>query len=154
MDLITDKLGSMTFASVAPNVCLSRAEGHISPALGAAQIQRLDAALQDHDKVRYFCDARGIKSYDLLARSALVRFLLSHRKRFSAICMLVSAEDMSMALQAFRAAIGEPLVLTANASEFARHLAMAAPDAAASLAPVRERVGAVEAGHAAVQQAR
>ena len=127
MELVSDKSGSMSFGWAAPGVYLVRASGEISASLSALQLSRLEAALEEQAPIRYFSDGRDIKGYDLLARSAFVRFVLSQRKKFSELTMLTWSEGISAAGQAFAGAIGDPLILLSSASEFDRRLFLAAP---------------------------
>lgn len=134
MELLSDKSGSISFGWVGQNVYLSRFSGVISDSLGGAHVSRLQAILEGVAEVRYFSDARDVTSYDLLARSAFVRVVLTHRKRFKELVVLTWAEGLSAASQAFASAIGEPLVLLTSQSEFDRRLTLAAPRAREVLA--------------------
>jgi len=127
MELISDKTGSMTFGWVAPDVYYTRVSGDISPHLAGAQLRRAETALENHADVHFFADCADVKSYDLLARSAFARFLLTHRRRFAEIIVLTSTEGWSNAGQALASAVGEPLVLLASASEFMKRLNSLAP---------------------------
>lgn len=134
MELVSDRSGSMSFGWVGPGVYLVRGSGEISASLGALQLSRLEAALEGQQAIRYFSDSREVKGYDLLARSAFVRFVLSQRKRFSELVMLTWSEGISSAGQAFAGAIGDPLVLLSSPSEFDRRLFLAAPTVRRALA--------------------
>lgn len=127
MELVSDRSGSMSFGWVAPGVYLVRAAGEISVSLGALQLDRLQLALEGHQSIRYFSDCREVRSYDLLARNAFVRFVLGQRKRFSEMVMLTWSGGISAASQAFSGAIGDQVVLLSSPSEFDRRLFMAAP---------------------------
>lgn len=127
MELVSDRSGSMSFGWVGPGVYLVRASGEISASLGMLQLNRLELALDGQAGVRYFCDSRDVKGYDLTARSALVRFVQAQRQRFAELVMLTWAEGISAAGRAFSGAIGDSLVLLSSPSEFDRRLFMAAP---------------------------
>jgi len=129
MELLSDKSGSVSFGWVAQGVYLCRFSGAISDSLGAAHVGRLQAILEEVAELRYFADAHDVTSYDLLARSAFVRLVLMHRKKFKELLMLTWSEGLLPASQAFASAIGEPLVLLSASSEFDRRLALAAPRA-------------------------
>jgi hypothetical protein len=135
MELVSDKSGSMSFGWVAAGVYLVRASGEISASLAALQLSRLEAALDEQAPIRYFSDGRDIKGYDLLARSAFVRFVLSQRKKFSELTVLTWSEGISTAGQTFASAIGDPLILLSSASEFDRRLFLAAPHVKDAQAP-------------------
>jgi hypothetical protein len=123
-------------------VYLVRASGDISAALGALQLSRLESALEDQTQIRYFCDGRGIRSYDLLARSAFVRLILAQRKKFAELVMLTWSDGLSTTGNAFAGAIGDPLVLLSSASEFDRRLYLAAPRVGEALARGEARASA------------
>jgi hypothetical protein len=140
MELVSDRSGSMSFGWVAPGVYLVRASGEISASLGTLQLSRLEAELEGQGPIRYFSDGRDMRGYDLLARSAFVRFVLAQRKRFSELVVLTWSQGISAAGQAFAGAIGEPLVLLSSPSEFDRRLYLAAPRARDALTDNRLRV--------------
>jgi len=127
MELISDKTGSMTFGWVASGVYYTRVSGDISPHLAGAQLKRADTALENQARVHFFADCLDVRSYDLLARGAFARFLLTHRTRFVEIVVLIPAEGWSSAGQALASAVGDPLVLLASASEFMKRLNSVAP---------------------------
>jgi hypothetical protein len=95
--------------------------------LGAAHANRLQPILEGVAELRYFSDSRDVTGYDLLARSAFVRLVLAHRKRFKELVMLTWSAGLSTASQAFVSTIGEPLELLTSNAEFDRRLALAAP---------------------------
>jgi hypothetical protein len=127
MELISDKTGSMAFGWLAPDVYYMRVSGDISPQLAATQLMRVEVALENRAQIHFFSDCAEVKSYDLLARSAFARFLLTHRKRFAEIVVLASAEGRSTDGQALASAVGEPLVLLVSASDFMKRLDSRAP---------------------------
>jgi hypothetical protein len=134
MELLSDKSGSVSFGWVKKGVYLCRFSGAISDSLGAAHVRRVQAILEEVAKLRYFADARDVTSYDLLARSAFVRLVLMHRKKFEELVVLTWAEGGSVASQAFTSAVGEPLVLLTSNADFDRRLTLAAPRAREALA--------------------
>ena len=135
MELVSDKSGSMSFGWIGPGVYLVRASGEISASLGALQLSRLEAALEGQPPVRYFSDGRNVKSFDLLARSAFVRFVLGQRKKFAELVMLTWSGGISATGQSLASAIGDPLVLLTSPSEFDRRLFLAAPRVRETLTP-------------------
>ena len=134
MELLSDKSGSVSFGWVGQDVYLCRFAGVVSQSLGARHLDCLQAVLNETAALRYFSDARDLTSYDLLARSAFVRLVLTHRKQFKELVVLTWSEGLSAASHAFASAIGEPLALLTNPAEFDRRLTQAAPRAREVLA--------------------
>lgn len=129
MNLVRDAEGTISFGLVEAGVYLSRFSGKLSARLGAAHLNDLQQALDAGASVSYFADASELTSFDLLARSAFVRLLLSNRKRFSEVVVLNWAGTASMGGHALAEAIGEPVVMIEDRHEFEHRLITAAPRA-------------------------
>jgi hypothetical protein len=140
MDLVSDKEGSVTFGWVNARVFYTRFTGTLSVALGAAHVAALQAAIDSAPAISYFTDSSELDSYDLLARSALVRVLLSQRRKFTEMVVLSWAAELSPPGRALMDAIGEPLLILKDRAEFDRRLAVAAPMAIQAIRSARKRV--------------
>src|SRR5688500_12704903 len=85
--------------------------------------------------LRYFSDVSALRTYDLLARSAVTRVMLANRRRFAEIVILTWAEGINAAERAFAAALGEPIEILTDPTEFEMRLVRAAPLAKQTLDP-------------------
>lgn len=139
MDLVTDPDGSVLFGWAGPNVFYSHYTGTLSSSLGAVHVEALQAALASVSSLRYFADSSELTSYDLLARSALVRLLLSNRKKFSAMIILHWDVGLSAPGRALVDAVGSPLVVLEDRGEFERQLSLAAPLSFQAIRSARRR---------------
>lgn len=133
MNLVRDAEGGISFGLVDACVYFSRFTGKLSSRLGTAHLkdlqQALDAASGAGAELSYFADASELTSYDLLARSAFVRLLLSYRKRFSEIVILNWAGGSSATGKALAESIGEPVEMLTDRHEFEHRVATVAPRA-------------------------
>lgn len=124
---VRDADGSAQVAWVAPLVLLARFEGALSANLGKTFANHLQQLISGQHGVHYFGDARQLKHYDLVARSAFVRILLEHKKAFASLQILMPGPDLSASERAVAAAVGEPLHLLVDPSAFEAALARVAP---------------------------
>ena len=85
METLTSPEGSVSVGWVGDGVLHARFVGELYSSLGAAYAVRLERFLGEVKEVRYFVDAASLKTYDLLARSAIVRVMLASRSRFRSI---------------------------------------------------------------------
>jgi len=130
MNLVRDSEGSIIYGLVEAQVYFSRFVGKLSARLGAGHLSDLQQVLEaSSGGVCYFADASELSSYDLLARSAFVRTLLSHRKRFSEVVVLNWSGGVSTTGQALAATVGEPVQMLDDRNEFERRLSTASPRA-------------------------
>lgn len=128
LELLTDATGSVTFGWMEEGVYYARFSHCLSARLGEAFVARLRSAIQSSSgPIKYFGDGRALESYDLLARSAFVRAVTEHRRRFQSITLLPWAGgeiDRSLL-----AALGEPVKVNKDASDFEASLFASAPRA-------------------------
>jgi hypothetical protein len=129
MNLVRDAEGAITFGAVETNVYYSHFSGKLSVRLGAAHLKDLQQSLELGGAVSYFADSSELTSYDLLARSALVRLLLSQRRRFAEVVILSSGGRVSPTGQVLAATVGEPVRMLDDRNEFDRRLTTASPRA-------------------------
>jgi hypothetical protein len=131
LELLTDIAGSVTFGWADEGVYYARFSRCLSAKLGEAFAAHLRASLPATGRIKYFADGRALESYDLLARSAFVRVVTQHRKKFEQINLLAwVGGEMS---PAFLSALGEPVVVTRDDVDFESRLLAAAPRARAKL---------------------
>jgi len=133
LEMLADVSGSVTFGWADEGVYYARFNRCLSAKLGEAFAARLSAAVESADGVKYFADARALESYDLLARSALVRVIIEHRRKFAELNFL-SWTDGEID-EALADSLGQPLSITKDPIEFEADLIRAAPRA-------RSRLGA------------
>jgi hypothetical protein len=150
MNLVRDAEGAISFGLVETNVYVSRFTGKLSGRLGAAHLNDLQQALEAGGgaSVTYFVDASELVSFDMLARSAFVRFLLRHRKRFSEIVVLNWVSGASAGGQSLAATVGEPVLMLEDRHEFEHRLVSAAPRAAQLIRASGSHAIAAEVGGA------
>src|SRR3954463_6381688 len=129
LEMLADASGSVTFGWADEGVYYARFSRSLSAKLGEAFAARLRAAVQSADGVRYFADARALESYDLLARSAFVRVVTEHRRKFADIQLL--AWEGGEINPGFVNALGKPLAITKDPIDFETRLIGTAPRARA-----------------------
>ena len=135
LELLRDDDGSVVLGWVGDGVLYARFEGSLSAAVGAAFAARLEAYAVEGPVFEYFSDGSALGSYDLRARSAFIRVVLAHRRKFRAIVMLTWAGGVSSAALAFAAAVGDQVDILTGGPEFHVRLRGAAPHALRSLDP-------------------
>jgi hypothetical protein len=127
LELLTDATGSITFGWMEEGVYYARFSHCLSARLGEAFASRLRAAVQSGGPIKYFADARALESYDLLARSAFVRVVTEHRRRFGSITLLPwSGGDVDRALLA---ALAGTIEVSKDSTDFETNLFATAPRA-------------------------
>jgi len=131
LELLTDASGSITFGWADEGVYYARFSRTLSARLGGAFAARLRQALPSTGRIKYFADARALESYDLLARSAFVRVVTEHRKKFEQIQILpwVGTDESA----AYLKVLGEAVVITRDEIEFESRLLAVAPRARSKL---------------------
>ena len=127
LELIGGKDGSVAMAWLAPGVFYTRFQGGFTASMGHTYATRLNVLIAPVRSLSLFCDMAGLKYYDLLARSSLARVVLSNRRRFNSITMLVPKEGMSSQIGVLVAALGEPLVVLSHRNKFEAQIARKAP---------------------------
>jgi hypothetical protein len=131
LELLTDASGSVTFGWADDGVYYARFTRSLSARLGEAFAGRLRAALPATGTIKYFADGRALESYDLLARSAFVRVVTEHRRKFELISLLAwTGGEIS---SAYLTALGEAVVVTRDDIDFETGLLNAAPRARTKL---------------------
>ncbi|HEY3494096.1 MAG TPA: hypothetical protein VGK73_05395, partial [Polyangiaceae bacterium] len=88
---------------------------------------RLERFLGETKQVRYFVDAASLRTYDLLARSAIVRVMLANRSRFQNILLLNWDESGRSAATSPLTALGDLLQVILDPADFQARLLKAAP---------------------------
>jgi hypothetical protein len=125
LEMLADAVGSVTFGWADEGVYYARFSRCLSGRLGEAFAGRLRAAVETSSSIKYFADGRALESYDLLARSAFVRVVTEHRRKFEQLTLLWwSGTDAGSALVS---ALGRPLFITKDAVDFETLLMNVAP---------------------------
>jgi hypothetical protein len=131
LELLTDISGSITFGWADDGVYYARFTRCLSARLGEAFAARLRAAVPATGTFRYFADGRALESYDLLARSAFVRVVTEHRRKFEQINILAWAGgEMS---SAYLSVLGDAVLVAKDEIEFESRLLAVAPRARTKL---------------------
>ena len=131
LEMLADASGSVTFGWADDGVYYARFSRCLSAKLGETYAARLRAVAQLPGTIKYFADGRALESYDLLARSAFVRVVTEHRRKFEQLTLLAWADGEVSA--AFASALGQPLLITKDAIEFETRLLGTAPRARSKL---------------------
>jgi hypothetical protein len=113
----------------------AKVDGVMSADLGVRFVAHLGTLTANVTGIHYFCDVSGLDSYDLLARSAFVRFALANRRRFESFTFLAWQGGVSQVARAFAAAIGENVDICSDQTDFERRLTRLAPLARHRLDP-------------------
>src|ERR1044071_2525540 len=90
---IADHEGSAAIGWVGSGVLYARLTGGISSGVGSAYTSQLQSFAESVDTLALFVDFSAITHYDLLARSAFVRAVLAHRRKFAALTLLTFAHE-------------------------------------------------------------
>ncbi len=131
LELLTDVTGPVTFGWADEGVYYARFSRCLSARLGEAFARHLRASMPATGMIKYFADARALESYDLLARSAFVRVVTEHRRKFEQINFLAwNGGEMN---PAFLSALGEPVVVTRDDIDLEARLLAVAPRARTKL---------------------
>jgi hypothetical protein len=127
VETLTAPEGSISVGWVGDDVLYARFQGELYSSLGVAYAARLEQLVGERKQVRYFVDGSALKTYDLLARSAIVRVLLAHRSQFASI-LLLNWRDASRQLAATPlTGLGDLLEVTHDPVDFHGQLLRAAP---------------------------
>ncbi|HEX2736082.1 MAG TPA: hypothetical protein VHM70_30990 [Polyangiaceae bacterium] len=127
VEVLRDEGGAIEIGWAAPGIFLACFGGELSASLGAAFAARFLQVVSDARTLEYFGDGSGMSSYDLGARSSFVRIVLQHRKKFSSFTVLTWRDGLSDATRGLVSAIGEPVTLLTDRSEFEAQLLRKAP---------------------------
>jgi hypothetical protein len=128
-ETLEDATGRVEIAWAEPAVLYVRVTGVLSNGLGRDFAARLGALALDHENIQYFADMSSLTAYELMARSAFVRMVLQHRRRFTSFVVLTWAEGTSTAANSIAEVIGEGLQVLTDSTEFQVRLMQAAPQA-------------------------
>jgi len=110
-------------------VIYTRFDGGFSAHIGYDYAMRLGAMLAKSPSLSFFGDATRLRSCDLLARSALVRAILTNRKKFAVLAMLTQRNGLAPAGGALAGTLGETVQVFTDAAAFEMRLQKAAPQA-------------------------
>ncbi len=135
LEVLKDEQGAVALGWVASGVLYSRFSGGLSQSVGTLHHARLESTLRQVSSLRYFVDSGALEYYDLLARRAFTRIVLTHRERFSELVLLTWAGGITKTAEKFAAAVGEPLTMVTEQRVFERLLTGAAPFARQRLEP-------------------
>lgn len=131
LELLADAAGSVTFGWADEGVYYARFSRSLSSRLAETFADRLSTGLTGASRVSYFADARELESYELLARSAILRVLKEHRDKLEHIDLLWWGG--SAPNEVIRAELGDVLHVTLDAEDFEARLCARAPDARTKL---------------------
>jgi len=127
LDVIRDSDGLVQFGWVASGVLYARFAGALTANSGQSFAVRLSEAMVQMPELCFFVDASELTSYDVLARSALARVILSRRRRFTSIMWRTDSEGPSPSISALTSSLGEPIEVTSDEGVFELALLRKAP---------------------------
>jgi hypothetical protein len=135
LELLADDEGSITLGWVDAGAFYARFIGVLSAGLSEQHTARLEAALTRVPFLHYFADCRALSGYELGARSAFLKTVLTHRLQFKSVVLLTWSQGITPVTRAFAAAVGEPVDVLADELEFESRLLAMAPLARGKLDP-------------------
>ena len=135
LEMLRDTEGAVILGWLGEGVFYTRLVGTLSAELGEILAAHLKKVVAEVPSLLYFSDLSGLQTYDLLARSVVTRVLLANRRRFTDIVILTWSQGVNAAEQAFVTAIGDPISLFTDPTEFEKRLLRAAPFAKQTLDP-------------------
>ncbi len=135
LELLSDDDGSILFGWVAEGVLYARFQGSLNAETGYIYATRFGTLVGPAQSIHFFCDSSELKNYDLLARSAFARVILSSRRKFTSLVMLTWAEGPSPTSRALAATLGEPIDILTSVNSFEARLSRQAPLVSRKLDP-------------------
>ena len=135
LELLSDNDGSVLFGWVADGILYTRFQGGLNAETGYIYATRLAALVGPAQSIHFFCDSSELKNYDLLARSAFARVILSNRRKFTSLVMLTWADGPSPSSRALAATLGEPIEILTSSNAFEARLSRQAPLVSRKLDP-------------------
>jgi hypothetical protein len=135
LELLSDNDGSVVFGWVADGVLYTKFQGGLNAETGYIYATRLASLVGPAQSINFFCDSSELKNYDLLARSAFARVILSNRLKFTSLVMLTWAEGPSPSSRALAATLGEPIEILTSVNSFEARLSRQAPLVSRKLDP-------------------
>ena len=133
--MLRDTEGAVILGWVGEGVFYTRFVGTLSAELGDTAASHLKKVVAEVPSFAYFSDVSALRTYDLLARGALIRVILANRRRFADIVILTWSEGINTAERGFAAAIGEPIQVLTDPTDFEMRLLRVAPLAKQTLDP-------------------
>lgn len=134
-EILCDSDGTIVFGWAARSVLYARFEGGLSAQGGHTYATRLGTLIAQSQTISFFCDSSCLQHYDLLARSAFVRAVLSNRRKFTSLTMLAWPGGISPAIQTLIETLGDPIEVLTDGDAFEARLMKAAPMARRKLDP-------------------
>ncbi|MGC4093749.1 MAG: hypothetical protein QM756_38780 [Polyangiaceae bacterium] len=134
LESLADDQGTVTIGCVGNGVLYAGYEGMLSARLGEQVAEQVERFASASASLQFFVDASALTQYDMVARSAFVRVVLAHRRRFAALLMLNWTSTISPAGRALVTLLGEPSEIVSDPDEFQHRIAQAAPHARQMLA--------------------
>jgi hypothetical protein len=135
LELLSDNEGSVVFGWVADGVLYTKFQGALNAETGYIYATRLSSLVGPAQSIYFFCDSSELKHYDLLARSAFARVILSSRRKFISLVMLAWSKGPSPSSQALATTLGEPIEVLTSVNSFEARLARQAPLVSRKLDP-------------------
>jgi len=129
MEHFADDYGCVSVAWVGDSVLYARFERKISAQVGERYAARLLALVGEVESLRYFADSRNLTEYDILARSAIVRAVLSNRLKFASTVVLTWAGGAGPVSRTFASALDGSIEYLTDAAQFESRMLAVAPRA-------------------------
>ena len=133
--VLKDGAGTVIFGWAGQGVLYTRFKEGLTAQNGQAYSARLAALVVQASAIHFFCDFSELTYYDLLARSAFIRAVLSNRRRFVSHTWLMWDGELSPAMRSLATSLGDPVSLLKDRKVFEDQLLKLAPLAWRKLDP-------------------
>lgn len=127
LEHFADAKGTISAGFLGDGVFYVQIRGAISEAVGRRYAHYLGVALDSANSVRFFKDCSQLVSCDLLARSAVVRTMLAHRRRLTSMLVLTGPTGITLSNHHLDSILESSVEYTTDASAFEARVAQLAP---------------------------
>jgi len=135
IQIVEDSSGAIALGPVAADVIYVCLVDHLSPGLTAVSARRLEQLLARQSSCSLFLDAHDPSTFDLAARTELVRCLYPHRKKLRLVVSLVRTHAVRASAVFISMLLGAVECVTDDSAEFDDMLIALAPDAHERIEP-------------------
>jgi hypothetical protein len=135
IQIFEDAGGAIALGPVAADVIYVCLVDHLGPGLTAVSARRLEQLLARQASCSLFLDAHDPSTFDLAARTELVRCLYPHRKKLRLVVSLVRTQAVRASVVFISLVLGAVECTTDDGAEFDDMLIALAPHAHERIAP-------------------
>jgi hypothetical protein len=135
IQIFEDSGGAIALGPVAEDVIYVCLVDELSPGLTAVSARRLEELLAHRASFSLFLDAQDPSTFDLAARTELLRCLYPHRRKLRLVVSLVRTHAVRASAAFISLVLGAVECVTDDSAEFDHMLIALAPDAHERIAP-------------------